>query len=164
MKIKKMLNNQVCDPKIPKDAEDKATRFLTALLESKVINRHTAHELGICPKNASLHSTASILRNIRDIPVESRRGSGGTSDYYMKPEEIARYLDSELRKQQIEEMRALLNEKRVKKIIKRFLKLMDWLRETPKLWHHVENLPEKLGELARNLNALLENKKSKSVN
>ncbi len=157
--VKKMQNNKICDPKIPQDAQDKATLCVAVMLNGGVLNRKTAHKFGISTENYSLHSTISIIRNIRLIPVESKQLFDGTCDYYMEHEEIMRYLDPVLREQQKEEMRLLVDQKRIKRIVKHFSGLLDWLNEIPKLWRSVEHLPEKLRDIAMKLNALLTDKK-----
>lgn len=114
--MKNNLINNVCEPTKPRKAEAKATKCLTVMLDGGVINRKTLGELGISSYNDSAHSLISILRNERLIPVESDRQEDGTSDYFMLQEEIRRYKDLELRQQQKEEMRRLIEAKRQARI------------------------------------------------
>ncbi|GEM_PF-3680731 len=111
-----MTNNQVCKPRKPVKAEAKASRCLRVMLDGVVINRKTLGQMNIAANNDSAHSLMSILRNERYIPIESHRTSDGTSDYFMLPDEIARFKDPVLRLQQREEMKLFVEEKRLRRI------------------------------------------------
>lgn len=108
--------NRVCIPSKPPKADAKAKKCLAILLAGGVINRKTLDDLGIGEFNDSAHSLISILRNERLIPIESIRRSDRTVDYIMLPDEITRYKDPALRKQQREEMRKLIEAKRQARI------------------------------------------------
>lgn len=108
--------NTVCEPRKSPKTEAKATKCLNVLLAGGVINRKHLDELGIASYNDSAHSLISILRNERFIPIESKRRHDGTCDYLMLPTEITRYNDPVLRQQQREEMKALVEEKRQRRI------------------------------------------------
>jgi hypothetical protein len=80
-------------------SDGKTSMALKAMLEGKKLNRK---DFG----NASLHSWVSIIRNQWFIPVESVYTHDRTCDYYMLKEEINRYKDPALRRQQYQEMKA----------------------------------------------------------
>ena len=88
----------------------KTSRALKALLERKRLNRKDFD-------NESLHSWISDLRNKRFIPVESMKTHDSTCDYLMLPEEIARYRNPQLRKQQRAEMKAFVEARRKKQML-----------------------------------------------
>jgi hypothetical protein len=154
-----ITNNEVCKPTKSPQTDAITTRCLTILLDGGTLNRKTLGDMEITVNNASLHSIVSILRNERLIPIESKRVLDNTCDYYMEQKEITRYKNPNLRKQQCEEMRIHVEKKREKKIIGMFLKLLWRLDTSQHPWHHLENLPQKLDEIGKEINALLTNKK-----
>lgn len=83
----------------------KASKCLKALLDETTLNRKTLGDMGIAVNNDSLHSYMSYLRNTRFIPIECVTLDDRTCNYFMKPEEIIRYKDPILRKQQKNEMK-----------------------------------------------------------
>lgn len=114
--MQNMQINNVCERKKPRKAEAKATKCLVVMLDGGVINRKTLGSLQISAFNDSAHSLVSILRNERLIPIESLRQADGTSDYFMLQDEIKRYKDPTLRPQQREDMRKLVEGKRLRRI------------------------------------------------
>ena len=114
--MKETTINRVCEPRKPHKAEAKATKCLAILTAGGVINRKSLGALGIASYNDSAHSLISILRNERFIPIESKRQPDRTSDYFMLQAEIIRYNDPYLRHQQRDEMKALVEGKRQKRI------------------------------------------------
>lgn len=85
--------------------------ILKALLEGQRLNRKDFN-------NGSLHSWISTIRNRRYIPIESIETSDRTCDYFMLPEEIERYFNPVLRKQQRKEMREHVLRRRQQQTLK----------------------------------------------
>ncbi len=93
-------------------SDGKTSMALKAMLEGKKLNRK---DFG----NASLHSWISIIRNQWFTPVESVYTHDRTCDYYMLKEEINRYKDPALRRQQYQEMKAEVWRRRQQQALKR---------------------------------------------
>lgn len=136
MKNKTELNNKVCKPIKPKNADAKASRCLKALLAGNNINRKTLGDMDVANNNDSAHTIISTIRNQWFIPVVSARQSDGTCNYYMVPEEITRYNNPELRRQQSVEMKLIVESERQQKLIKEFINFLERLVEFPSLWNY----------------------------
>jgi hypothetical protein len=108
--------NAVCNPTKPPKADAKATKCLAILLAGGVINRKSLADWGFAANNDSVHSLISILRNERFIPIESSRQHDGTSNYFMLQSEIDRYNNPILRQHQRDEMKAIVEAKRQRRI------------------------------------------------
>jgi hypothetical protein len=152
--------NQLCAPKKPTATESRASCCLRALLEGHILNRKNLDQVNIEMSHASLNSLISDLRNNMLIPIESKAQLDGTSNYSIKPEEIIRYKDQNLRSYQLEEMRVIVENKRLSRMTKSFIKFLSKLNEHPNLWQYFEELPSELEAIFKELNALLISKKS----
>ena len=129
------------------------TTTLKALLEGRVLNRMDFN-------NGSLHSWVSTIRNQRFVPVESVKNSDGTCNYSMLPEEIERYRDPSSRKVQRAEMKTMVDIDRQRKLVDKVIKFLEQLVKFPSLWGLWEELPFKLDDIARQINALLSSEKT----
>lgn len=131
---------------------------LKALLEGRTLNRKHFN-------NGSLHSWISTLRNQRFIPIESSiKNDDGTCDYFMTKAEIARFKDPKSRKIQRAEMKLVIERERQQKIITHFTKFLGCLIEFPLLWGLWDELPFRLKDITREINALLGQEKSVNQN
>ena len=134
------------------------TSTLKALLDGRTLNRKDFN-------NGSLHSWVSTIRNQRFVPVESSgKNSDGTCDYYMLSEEIERYKDVVGRKKQRAEMKLTVETERQKKLIEQVLKFFERLIMYPSLWGLWDELPFRLDDIAKQINALLGQEKSVNQN
>lgn len=134
---------------------------LQALLEGKTLNRRTLGNIKIAINKDSLHCIISNLRNKRFIPIESLRKSDRTCDYYMLPDEIKNYQNNELREIQRSALELAVERDRQHKIIAQFFKFFDRLIKFPPLWTVWDELPFKLDDLGKQINALLGNEKKR---
>ena len=160
MKNKTELNNKVCKPSKPKNADAKALRCLKALLAGNIINRKTLGDMGIAANNDSAHSIISTIRHELLVPIVSNRQSDGTCDYYIEPKEITRYNNPELKREQSAEMKLIVESEYQQKLITTMNKFLKRLVEFPLLWGYWEELPYRLADMAREINALLSGEKS----
>lgn len=139
----------------------KASKCLRALLEGKTLNRKTLGDMNIAINNDSLHSIISSLRNRRFIPIENIKKPDGTCDYFMLPNEIENHQNNDLRKIQRTAMKLIVEGERQHKIIAQFLKFFERLIKFPSLWGLWDELPFKLDDIGKQINALLGNEKKR---
>lgn len=130
------------------------------MLDGKVITRKTLGERGLADNNDSLHSYVSYLYHTRHIPIEREKNDDGTMSYFIRPAEIYRYRDPELRKKQIEEIQGEIEVERQKKLIEQFVCFLTNLDVYPVLWRYWSGLPHALDEISWLIDALLNGKKS----
>jgi hypothetical protein len=129
--MKKILKfNTLCENRKPENFESKINLILEKLLKGKTLNRKNLEQQ---MKNTSLHSVISSLRNEKYIPIESKRQEDSTSDYNMIQEEIMRYKNPELRKQQKLEMREQIQSKRTERMNKQLSNFLNQLQKNNEL-------------------------------
>lgn len=127
------------------------------LLAGDTLNRKSIGDFGVGINNYSLHSDISVLRNDKYIPIESKRLSDQTCDYFMKSEEILRYKDPFQRALQENEMRLFVKAKRELRANKYLLSVSNQVDITSNIRQALSQQAIKdLKKLVRDINALLE--------
>ena len=139
----------------------KTSKCLRALLKGKTLNRKTLGNMKLAINNDSLHSIISNLRNKRFVPIENIKKPDGTSDYFMLPGEIKNYQNNELRKTQRSEMQLAVECDRQRKIVSEIFNFLERLIKFPTLWALWDELPFKLDDIGKLINALLGNEKKR---
>jgi site-specific recombinase XerC len=140
-----------------KKIKTKAEKCLQALLRGELLNRKNLGDMGLAENNDSLHSYISYLINKRFIPIQSTKNLDGTHDYFMCPKEIERFKNRLLRIEQQDHMKVLIEVERQRKIIEEFSRFLIRLKTFPELWCYWPELWFCLGDISKDINALLGN-------
>lgn len=136
----------------------KSAKFFNALLEGKIVSRKTLGKMEISEYNDPAHSYASELINKKYIPIERQIMSNGICNYSMNPEEIKRFNNPELRKQQSDETRTQVEQKRRARFIKYAHSYLARLESNPDIWRFIPELPKELQLIITKMGAILRNK------
>lgn len=106
-----------------------AHRLLGAMLAGHAVSRLNCHIFDVAPENASIHSAASFLKNLADVPLSSAWTHEKVCAYWLEPAEIQAFHDPERREIQARKTRRETQSRRFYRRLFSALKLVRAARE-----------------------------------